>query len=56
MIVQVVSSGLLTTVQDAGRFGFRALGVGSAGALYRAHPEAHPTADLGGFIRRLFPD
>jgi RNA polymerase sigma factor (sigma-70 family) len=27
-----------------------------AGALYRAHPEAHPTADLAGFVRRLFPD
>jgi len=27
-----------------------------AGALYRAHPEAHPNADLAGFIRRLFPD
>jgi RNA polymerase sigma factor (sigma-70 family) len=27
-----------------------------AGALYRAHPEAHPTADLAGFIRRLFPE
>jgi RNA polymerase sigma factor (sigma-70 family) len=27
-----------------------------AGALYRAHPEAHPKANLAGFIRRLFPD
>jgi hypothetical protein len=27
-----------------------------AGALYRAHPEAHPKADLAGFVRRLFPD
>ena len=27
-----------------------------AGALYRAHPEAHPKADLAGFIRRLFPE
>jgi RNA polymerase sigma factor (sigma-70 family) len=27
-----------------------------AGALYRAHPEAHPNADLAGFVRRLFPD
>jgi len=27
-----------------------------AGALYRAHPEAHPNVDLAGFVRRLFPD
>jgi hypothetical protein len=27
-----------------------------AGALYRAHPEAHPKADLAGFVRRLFPE
>jgi RNA polymerase sigma factor (sigma-70 family) len=27
-----------------------------AGALYRAHPEAHPKADLAGFIRRLFAE
>ena len=33
MSIEVVSPGLLTTVQDAGRFGHRALGVGPAGAL-----------------------
>jgi RNA polymerase sigma factor (sigma-70 family) len=27
-----------------------------AGALYRAHPGAHPTADLADFVHRLFPD
>jgi RNA polymerase sigma factor (sigma-70 family) len=27
-----------------------------AGALYRAHPEAHPKADLAAFIRRLFSE
>ena len=27
-----------------------------AGALYRAHPEAHPKADLARFVRRLFPE
>jgi hypothetical protein len=27
-----------------------------AGALYRAHPEAHPKADLTAFVRRLFPE
>lgn len=32
MTIEVLSPGLLTTVQDAGRFGLRALGVGSAGA------------------------
>jgi len=33
MTVTVVKAGTLTTVQDAGRHGFRHLGVGSAGAL-----------------------
>lgn len=33
MSMQVLSPGLLTTVQDAGRFGYRAVGVGVAGAL-----------------------
>lgn len=33
MSIEVISPGLLTTVQDAGRFGHRALGVGPAGAL-----------------------
>lgn len=33
MSIEVLSPGLLTTVQDAGRFGHRASGVGVAGAL-----------------------
>ena len=33
MSIEVISPGLLTTVQDAGRFGHRALGVGVSGAL-----------------------
>ena len=33
MSIDILSPGLLTTVQDAGRFGYRAAGVGSAGAL-----------------------
>jgi antagonist of KipI len=33
MNMQVLSPGLLTTVQDAGRFGYRAAGVGVSGAL-----------------------
>lgn len=33
MSIEVLAPGLLTTVQDLGRFGWRHLGVGSAGAL-----------------------
>ena len=43
MSVQVLAPGLLTTVQDLGRTGWRHLGVGSAGAL-DAH--AHALANL----------
>jgi RNA polymerase sigma factor (sigma-70 family) len=51
-----------TTVEQARRFPLvldeirRLDRAERAGALYRAHPEAHPKADLAGFVRRLFPD
>ena len=43
MSVEVLAPGLLTTVQDRGRFGYRHLGVGCAGAL-DAH--SHALANL----------
>ena len=43
MSVHVLAPGLLTTVQDAGRRGYRHLGVGSAGA---ADPWSHALANL----------
>lgn len=51
-----------TTVEQARRFPLvldeirRLDRAERAGALYRAHPEAYPKADLAGFVRRLFPD
>ena len=43
MTVRVLAPGLQATVQDAGRHGFRHLGVGSAGAL---DPYSHAVANL----------
>ncbi|HSR66014.1 MAG TPA: biotin-dependent carboxyltransferase family protein [Xanthomonadaceae bacterium] len=43
MNVRVLAPGLLTTVQDRGRLGWRHLGVGAAGAL---DPHAHALANL----------
>jgi biotin-dependent carboxylase-like uncharacterized protein len=43
MSIRVLAAGALTTVQDAGRHGSRALGVGGAGAL---DPYAHAIANL----------
>ncbi len=43
MSVEVLAPGLLTTVQDGGRAGWRHLGVGVAGAL---DPNAHAQANL----------
>ena len=43
MTIRVLAPGLLTTVQDGGRHGSRALGVGHAGAL---DPYAHAVANL----------
>jgi 5-oxoprolinase (ATP-hydrolysing) subunit C len=43
MSMRVLSAGLLTTLQDAGRTGSRALGVGRAGAL---DPYSHAVANL----------
>src|SRR4051794_3525259 len=43
MSIRVLAAGALTTVQDAGRRGSRALGVGRAGAV---DPYAHAIANL----------